>query len=107
MGVFDPSSTTQDPADSRPACQSNPEGWDLDCGDLVDWLRSIRICVEECPLLQQCWQARNQLYPHRHPAGVIWAGVAYTDRGQPLDGQHALVEYARPGNVSRRRRAAA
>lgn len=82
-----------------PACASNPEGWSVDQGGLPDWLRAIRICVTDCPLIQQCWEARNRQYPdHENPAGVIWAGVAYTETGQPLLTQAALVEYAHRGD---------
>jgi hypothetical protein len=80
----------------EPACASNPEGWSVDQGGgLPDWLRAIRTCVTECPLIQQCWEARNRQYPDQeNPAGVIWAGVAYTETGQPLITQSALVEYS-------------
>ena len=80
----------------EPACASNPEGWSVDQGGgLPDWLRAIRTCVTDCPLLQQCWEARNRQYPDQeNPAGVIWAGVAYTETGQPLVTQSALVEYS-------------
>jgi hypothetical protein len=77
-----------------PACKADPESWSLDHGGLPDWLRAIRICVTGCPLVQQCWDARNRLYPTEHPVGVIWAGTAYTDTGEPLLTQQALVEYA-------------
>jgi len=88
----------------EPACASNPEGWSLDQGGgLPDWLRAIRTCVTECPLIQQCWEARNRQYPDKeNPAGVIWAGVAYTETGQPLVTQFALVEYSRRGDRDRR-----
>ena len=86
-----------------PACKADPESWSLDHGGLPDWLRAIRICVTGCPLVQQCWEARNRLYPTEHPVGVIWAGTAYTDTGEPLLTQQALVEYASEGNCSRRR----
>jgi hypothetical protein len=94
---------------ARPACESDPQGWYLDHGGLPDWLRAIRTCVTRCPLLQQCWEARNRQYPTEHPVGVIWAGTAYTDTGEPLITQRALVEYASEGNCRRRqdRRAAA
>ena len=81
-------------AAQRPACDADPEGWALDRGGLSDWLRAIRTCVTGCPLIQQCWETRNRLYAESHPAGVIWAGIAYTDTGEPLLTQQSLVEYA-------------
>jgi len=86
----------------RPSCDTDPEGWTLDRGGLPDWLRAIRTCVTACPLIQQCWETRNRLYAESHPAGVIWAGTAYTETGEPLLTQQALVEYA---NWRRRRQA--
>ncbi len=80
---------------SSPPCASNPQAWEMDHGGLVDWLRSLRVCLSECPLLAQCWAVRNRQYPAGHPAGVIWAGTAYTETGRPLLTQHALVEYGR------------
>jgi hypothetical protein len=81
-------------AAQRPACDTDPEGWALDRGGLPDWLRAIRTCVTGCPLIQQCWETRNRLYADSHPAGVIWAGTAYTETGEPLLTQQSLVEYA-------------
>jgi hypothetical protein len=75
-------------------CATDPEGWSLDRGGLSDWLRAIRTCVTDCPLIQQCWENRNRLYAKSHPAGVIWAGTAYTETGEPLLTQQSLVEYA-------------
>ena len=93
---------TQPRGVQRPSCDTDPEGWTLDRGGLPDWLRAIRTCVTACPLIQQCWETRNRLYAESHPAGVIWAGTAYTETGEPLLTQQALVEYA---NWRRRRQA--
>jgi len=91
---------------SSPPCASNPQAWDMDQGGLTDWLRSLRICTTECPLLTRCWEARNRQYADgRGPVGVIWAGTAYTETGQPLLTQSALVEYGSAGNSRRRRQA--
>jgi hypothetical protein len=92
-----PAASTQ----RRPACEADPQGWDLDHGGLTDWLRAIRTCTSECPLLQQCWEARNRQYPSASPAGVIWAGTAFTETGEPLT-PRTLVEYASAGNQRRR-----
>jgi hypothetical protein len=86
-----------------PSCDSDHEGWTLDQGGLPDWLRAIRTCVTAWPLIQLCWETRNRLYAESHPAGVIWAGTAYTETGEPLLTQQALVEYA---NWRRRQQAA-
>lgn len=87
----------------RPGCESDPDGWDMDRGELADWLRAIRTCTTECPLLRECIAARRELYRGENPAGVIWGGTAYTATGEPLK-PLGLVEYASAGN--RRRRAA-
>ena len=76
--------TTATRGAQRPSCDTDPEGWTLDRGGLPDWLRAIRTCVTACPLIQQCWETRNRLYAESHPAGVIWAGTAYTETGEPL-----------------------
>ncbi len=105
MGTTAPSPQPQSPPHrgaQRPACDADPEGWSLDRGGLPDWLRAIRTCVTGCPLIQQCWETRNRLYAESHPAGVIWAGTAYTETGEPLLTQQSLVEYA---NWRRRRQA--
>lgn len=54
-------------------CEANPDGWDLDGVDVPDWLRAIRACTTECPLLRSCIAPRRQMFPDGHPAGVIWA----------------------------------
>lgn len=60
--------------------------WDLDEGDLVAWTRALRICQEHCPVKQLCTQRRQEFYPGAdRPAGVIWAGVAYSEAGKILD----------------------
>jgi hypothetical protein len=38
---------------SSPPCASNPQAWEMDHGGLVDWLRSLGVCLSECPLLAQ------------------------------------------------------
>jgi len=91
-----PSRTTL-PRQTAPAaaspCASNPEGWDMDHGDLSDWLRALRACAQDCPLLRQCWERRNALYASEMPAGVIWAGTAFTETGVALT-KWNLEEYA-------------
>lgn len=61
--------------------------WDLDVGELPSWVRAQHVCVEDCPLLSQCTEQRDRLYPRTGtgPQAVIWAGVAYGDTGQVLD----------------------
>lgn len=73
-------------------CTRSPEAWDLDAGDLTQWLAALRTCRESCPMLAACVGLRQQLYPGSGPAGtprdnpraVIWAGVAYSDEGCAL-----------------------
>lgn len=59
--------------------------WDLDVGDSASWLRALDICANHCPALQLCRAYRRQVMPGEYPAGVIWAGVPYSEWGQPLD----------------------
>lgn len=60
--------------------------WDLDNGDLSSWSRALRTCQEVCPFKALCVQLREEMYPGSvRPAGVIWAGVAYSDAGVVLD----------------------
>lgn len=63
------------------------QSWDLDIGDLRSWMRAQHTCVEQCPLLAECTDHRDKLYPRpgAGPQSVIWAGVAYGDTGQVLD----------------------
>ena len=89
MGTNAPTSTGR----PRRPCTQNPAGWDLDSGELEDWLSAIRACMA-CPVLRLCWERRNRLYSDEHPAGVIWAGTAYTGTGVPLTTGSALVAYA-------------
>ncbi len=85
-------------------CSDNPRAWDIDDednpqADLATWLRSRRICLEQCPFLAQCQEKRDQDFPPagRGPAGVIWAGVAYSLDGHPLDRRllHQIAARAR------------
>lgn len=65
------------------------QSWDLDVGDLRSWMRAQHACLERCPLLAECTASRDKLYPRpaAGPQAVIWAGVAYGDTGQVLDGR--------------------
>ncbi len=83
----------------RGPCAADPAGWDLDAGTLTQWLAAMRTCLN-CPMLQLCLQARQEMFPGsapgrpaRNPAGVIWAGVAYSDTGHAMDAA-ALRTYA-------------
>ena len=81
-----------DPHDPT-ACELDPASWDVDHGELPDWMRAIRNCIE-CPLKLACWEKRNRLYPEDHPAGVIWAGTLYTEDSVPITAGDELVRYA-------------
>ena len=74
-------------------CKSNPAGWDMDTADLTAWLLALRTCAQDCPMLRACYENRNRLYTDSMPAGVIWAGVAFTETGQPLT-KYDLLAYA-------------
>jgi len=73
-------------------CADDPGAWDLDAGELIQWLAAMRTCRESCPLLAECVSLREQLYPGSGPSGakrdnpksVIWAGVAYGETGEVL-----------------------
>lgn len=72
----------------RGPCVDPGEGisWDLDQGDLNSWSRALRTCQEACPFKTECTRGRDEMYSGSvRPAGVIWAGVAYSDAGVVLD----------------------
>ena len=93
-------------------CASNPEAWDLDAGDLVQWLAAIRTCREECPLLTACVERRQKLYPSSglkgspgdNPRAVIWAGIAYSDEGRVLAPETLRNVAARRRGIAERAR---
>lgn len=87
--AISPTTTTASPT----ACELDPASWDVDHGELPDWMRAIRNCIE-CPLKLACWEKRNRLYPEDHPAGVIWAGTLYTEDSVPISAGDELVRYA-------------
>jgi len=67
-----------------PASSEAHASWDLDIGDGRSWQRAVQQC-EDCPFRQGlCVQERNEFFPSSNPAGVIWAGVAYSDAGKVL-----------------------
>lgn len=73
-------------------CTEDPTLWDLDQGTLTQWLAALRTCWM-CPVLLQCGQLRDRYYPRGsagrrvagNPRSVIWAGVAYSEDGAPMD----------------------
>ena len=75
-----------------PPCARDPKAWDLDAGDLIQWMAALRTCRESCPLLSACARLRQHLYPGSglpgtsgdNPRAVIWAGVAYSDEGRAM-----------------------
>lgn len=69
----------------RGLCAGTPTAWDLDQGGIDIWAAAIATCWR-CPLLDACATNRDELYPGRAgPKSVIWAGVAYNERGWALD----------------------
>lgn len=81
-------------------CSSVDDGasWVLTDGDLVSWIRALRICQEKCPFKTECSDLREELYPRSRPEAVIWAGVAYSSTGGILDaaGLRRLAASRRP-----------
>lgn len=67
--------------------------WDLDVGGLDEWISAMTRC-HSCPLLDACREALDGCYPgwwtrmgqstDRNPAGVIWAGWAFSNAGTVL-----------------------
>ena len=93
-------------------CASNPEAWDLDAGDLTQWLAALRTCRESCRMLAACVGLRERFYPgsgstgtpRDNPRAVIWAGVAYSDEGRVLPPDSLRNLAARRRGVAERAR---
>lgn len=82
-------------------CAQRPQSWDMDAGTLTEWLTARRACLE-CPVLANCRELRDELYPSNHPrrprknpAAVILAGIAYSETGRVLDDEALRVYAAR------------
>lgn len=96
-----------------PPCARDPKAWDLDAGDLIQWLAALRTCRESCPLLAACARLRAHLYPgsglsgvsRDNPRAVIWAGVAYSDEGRALTPDSLRNLAARRRGTAQRTRA--
>lgn len=69
---------------ARPQDAHPRASWDLDIGDLTAWFRAADAC-NGCPFLAACLAQRREFFPSSNPAGVIWAGVAYSETGRVLD----------------------
>lgn len=90
-----------DDRSTKVPCAAQPSAWDLDAGQLGQWLQAIRTCLD-CPVLQQCSRLRDQLYPQGNPSrpttgnprSVIWAAVPYSEVGAPMT-PTSLRRYAR------------
>lgn len=82
------SSHWQGPCDTdrqQTAVDGTPHAsWDLDIGEAISWWRALEVCAD-CPMQQLCIERRAELYPDSNPAGVIWAGVPYSETGRALD----------------------
>lgn len=85
-------------------CQVDPVKWDLDAagrddGFLADWHHAIAACGS-CPALEPCRALLAEYYPEHgatrsadNPSGVIWAGVAYGDKGAPLNNRQLVARH--------------
>lgn len=85
-------------------CQADPVKWDLDPagrgdGFLDDWRHAIAAC-SGCPGLDACRVLLTEHYPSHspdrsagNPSGVIWAGLAYGDKGSPLNNQQLVARH--------------
>lgn len=84
------------------SCADDPARWDLDTGTITQWLSAMRECVT-CPVLDRCVELRDEFFPDAdttrrragNPSGVIWAGIAYSESGVPLDGRGLRLYAAR------------
>lgn len=77
--------------------------WDLDIGEAISWFRAVQVCID-CPVSKLCTQMRGEMFPTSNPAGVIWAGVAYSETGRVLDaGGLRRLDSTRRNRVTRGR----
>lgn len=84
-------------ADLRPSSMEGTcvgsRDWDLDAGGPAEWIDSLLAC-HDCPVMTECRAELDATYPGwwnrartggtRNPAGVIWAGWAFSDAGTVL-----------------------
>lgn len=71
-------------SEQAPLEESPHASWDLDIGEAISWFRAVQVCVA-CPVRKLCTQMRGEMFEASNPAGVIWAGVAYSETGRVLD----------------------
>lgn len=84
--------------------------WDLDFGSPTQWIAAMTKC-HACPMLDTCREQLDLLYPQwwtrmnesspKNPAGVIWAGWAFSDAGTVLT-EKGLVRAASERRSRRR-----
>lgn len=80
------------PSSVHGACVGSRD-WDLDAGGPAQWIDSLLAC-HDCPVMTECraeldatypgWSKRARTGGTRNPAGVIWAGWAFSDAGTVL-----------------------
>lgn len=61
-------------------CVTDPDAWDIEHGNLTDWMRAVRACMS-CPLLDDCRDRFDEV----RPQGMIMGGSAFSPSGTPLD----------------------
>ena len=84
-------------------CATDPTAWDLDAGTLAAMVGShaANACTARCWMnASRCAMSSSPpptapIAPSAIPNGVIWAGIAYSESGVPLDGRGLRLYAAR------------
>ena len=68
-----------------PSCAEEPQRWDMSFGSFTQWQSARMTCLLRCPMLAECRDGVAALSKKDQPRGMVWAGVAWGERGQRLD----------------------
>lgn len=66
-------------------CTASPQKWDMSFGSFTEWQSARMACLLRCPMLAECRAGLEALPKKDQPRGMVWAGIAWGERGQQLD----------------------